>query len=50
VVEPVDPFQRGKLDRFHGSPWSAPLDHLGFIEAVDRLGEGIVIRIPDAAD
>ena len=26
------------------------MDHLGFVEAVDGLGEGIVVAVPDAAD
>ena len=26
------------------------MDHLGFVEAVDRLGEGIVVAVADAAD
>ena len=30
VVEPVHPFQRCELDGFKGSPWSTPVDHLGF--------------------
>ena len=43
VVEPVDPFQRGKLDGFKGAPWPTPMDHFGFVKAIDRLGQGIVI-------
>ena len=26
------------------------MDHFGFVEAVNSLGEGIVITVPDAAD
>jgi hypothetical protein len=26
------------------------MDHLGFVEAVDGLGEGIVVAVADAAD
>ena len=50
VVEPVDPFERGELDRFEAAPRPAPVDDLGLVEAVDRLGEGVVIGIADAAD
>ena len=41
MVEPVDPFQGGKLDRLEAAPGTAPMDHLGFVEAVDGFGEGI---------
>ena len=50
VVEPVDPFERGEFDGLEVSPWSAPPDHLGLVEPVDRLGERVVVRIADAAD
>ena len=50
VVEPVHPFQGGELDGFQSAPWSAAPDHLGLVEAVDRLGQGVVIGIADAAD
>ena len=32
------------------APWSAPVDHLGLVEAVDRFGESVVVAIADAAD
>jgi hypothetical protein len=41
VVEPIDPFEGGELDRFEAAPGAAPVNHLGFVEAVDGLGEGI---------
>ena len=50
IVEPVDPGQRPELDGLEGAPGSAPMDHLGFVEAVDRLGEGVVVGISNAAD
>ena len=49
VVEPVDPFQRGELDGFQVSPRAAAPDHLGFVEAVDGLGQGVVEAVADAA-
>ena len=50
VVEPVDPFEGGELDRLKGAPGAAPMDHLGFVEAVDGFGEGIIVAVTDAAD
>jgi hypothetical protein len=50
VVEPVHPFQLSELNGFKGSPRSAPLDHLGFVESVDGLGQSIVVTVTDAAD
>jgi hypothetical protein len=47
IVEPVDPFQGGELDGFQVSPRAAAPDHLGLVEAVDGLGEGIVVTNPD---
>jgi hypothetical protein len=50
VVEPVHPFQSRELDGLEATPWSAPMDYFGLVEAVDGFGEGIVIGISDAAD
>ena len=50
MIEPVDPFQRGVFNGFERPPWSAPMDHLSFVEAVDRLGQSVVIAVADAAD
>src|SRR3954453_10795661 len=50
VVEPVDPFEGGKLDRFEAAPGAAPMDQLGFVEAVDGFGEGVIVAITDAAN
>ena len=49
-IEPIDPFEGRELDRFERAPRSAPMDHFGFVQAVDRLGESVVVRVPDAAD
>ena len=40
MVKPIDPGQRRKLDRLEAAPRSAPVDHLGLVEAVDRLDDG----------
>ena len=39
MVEPVDPFDRGVFDGFKAAPRSTPVDHLGLVGAVDRLGQ-----------
>ena len=49
-VEPVDPFESGVLDGFETAPWATPVDEFGLVEAVDRLGEGVVVAVADAAD
>jgi hypothetical protein len=50
VVEPVDPFQRRVFDGLEAAPWAAAVDDLGLEEPVDRLGQGVVIAVADAAD
>jgi hypothetical protein len=50
MVELVDPFERGVLDGFEAAPGSAPVDNLGFVEAVDRLGQSVVVAVADTAD
>jgi len=41
VVEPVHPFEGGKLHGLEAAPRSTPVDHLGLEEAIDRLGESV---------
>ena len=49
MVEPADPFEGGQFDGFAG--WPAPaVDHLGLVQAVDRLGQGVVVAVALAAD
>src|SRR3954451_14809139 len=50
VVEPVYPFQRRELDGLERAPWPASVHDLSFVKTVDRLGEGIVVTVADAAD
>jgi hypothetical protein len=45
VVEPVYPFQRRELDGFERAPSCSSMDELGLIEAIDRLGESVVVGI-----
>ncbi len=49
-VEPVDPFGGGQFDLFDGLPRAVLLDQFGLVEAVDRLGEGVVVRIANTAN
>jgi hypothetical protein len=49
VVEPVHPFEGGVFDGFVAAPRAASVDDFGFEEAVDRLGERVVIAVADAA-
>src|SRR5438128_11423013 len=49
MVEPVDPFERRVFDRFQMSPRTAAVDHFGLVEPDDRLRQGVVVRIADAA-
>jgi hypothetical protein len=50
VVEPVDPLQPGELDSFERSPWSSPMDDLGLVKVIDRLGQSVVIAVADTPD
>lgn len=50
IVEPVDLGQRRELDGFEASPRPTPVNDLGLVEPVDRLGEGVVIAVADTAD
>lgn len=50
MVEPVDPFEGRVLDGFEAAPRSALVDHLGFVEAVDRLCQSVVVAVADTAD
>lgn len=43
VVEPVNPFGGGELDLVCVAPRTPGFDQLGLVEAVDRLGEGVVV-------
>ena len=49
VVEPVDPFKRGELDGLERAPRPASVDDLGLEEAVDGLGERVIVAVADTA-
>ena len=46
-VEPVGPGRRCELDVIDGLPWSETADQIGLVEAVDRLGQSVVVRVAD---
>jgi len=50
VVEPVDPFEGCVFDGLEAAPRTAAVDDLRLEQAVDRLGQGIVIAVADASD
>ena len=50
VVEPVDPFQGGDLDVVGGAPRPSRFDQFGLVEAVDRLGQRVVVAVAGGPD
>ena len=50
VVEPIDPFESRVLDPFQITPGTTVVNDLGLEQSDDRLGEGVVVRVADAAD
>ena len=50
VVEPVDPFGGGQFDFFDGAPGLAGFDQFGLVQAVDRLGQSVVVGATDCPD
>ena len=45
MVESGHPFQSGQFHRLLGLPRPAPMDHLGLVEPINRLGQGIVVAV-----
>ena len=45
VFEPRDPFQGGQLDGLLALSRTSAVDHLGLVQAVDGLGQGVVIAV-----
>ena len=48
VVEPVHPFDGGEFHGLQRPPRAAPVNDRGLVEAVDALGQGVVVAIADA--
>src|SRR5450759_5186937 len=49
-IPPGHPGGGGKLDLVGGPPRALGPDELGLVEAVHRFGQGVVVRVPLAAD
>ncbi len=47
MVEPVHPFEGGEFHGLERPPWGAPVNDLGLVEAVDALGQGVVVAVAD---
>src|SRR5262245_18100096 len=45
ISKPVHPFGGGQFDLLDGAPWLAGLDQFGLVQAVDRLGQRVVVRL-----
>jgi hypothetical protein len=50
VFKPIDPFERFLLESCHGFSWTKPVDDLSFVEAVYRFGQGVIVRVTNAAN
>jgi hypothetical protein len=50
MILPVYPFKGGELDGLEVFAWAPPVDDLGFVEAIDSLGEGVFVAVADAAN
>ncbi len=50
MIEPIDPFQGCEFHGLEIPPWSAPMNDLGLVEAVDRFSEGVVVAVTNAAN
>lgn len=45
VLEPRYPFERSELDGFSGFSWRPVVNQLGFVQAVDGLGQSVVVAV-----
>ena len=50
VIEPVDPAGGGQLDVLNAAPGLAGFDQFGLVQAVDRLGQRVVVELTDRPD
>lgn len=50
MAEPVDPLQGGDFDLVNGPPQALRIDQLSLVKTVDRLGQGVVIRVAGVPD
>ena len=49
VVEPIHPFESRELKLLDVPPRPTPADHLRLVQADDRLGESVVVRVAETA-
>lgn len=49
MVKPGHPFQRGQFDSLTRIPESTAMDQLSFVQAINGLGQSIVITVALAA-
>lgn len=50
VVEAINPLQCSEFDGFDIAPGTATINDLGFLQPVDRLSQGVVVRVAGAVD
>lgn len=50
MIEPGYPFQHGQLDRVRGFPGTTPMDQPRFVQAIDGVGQGVIVAITLAAN
>jgi hypothetical protein len=48
VIEPVDPFQGGIVNGFKTAPGASSMEDFRLEQAVDGLGQGVVVAVPEA--
>ena len=49
IVEPVNPLKRGEVDLSEAAPPTFPPDHLGLVEAPDRVCARVVVGVPQVS-
>lgn len=50
VVEPVDPFEGGELNRLERAPRAAPVNDFSLVKAVDGFCQSVVLAVADASN
>jgi hypothetical protein len=50
MIEPVDPLERRELDGIDAAPGSSLPNDFGLVQPNNRLGERVVVGVPDATD
>lgn len=50
MIEPIDPFERRVFHGIDVPPRTTLMDHFRLVEPDDRLSEGVVVRVANAAD